>query len=251
MAAQKAPSYDELKKISKKIRDYLNGNLTQINTNLDNGIIDNNMDPWGQAAYGSQTFTDIDLGVCRAESNGNFAVQNLTGLSTLNISDFEEVAVLSPPSYGYDMYHGDGQCKGTIGPMSADLNGYVRAHCGVIGAHVNPTGFISIGGIAFTMDFEVNVSGTPEPSDNEFCINSLNVAGIEEFDLVGNIDVQIDGLGIFQSLLEPIINWVINNLLKSVLEGAIIMAILNSMNQELNSNLPTCITTGSDATKPN
>ena len=247
MAAQKNLNIDP-GTIAEKITNYLNGNITQINTNLDNGIIANNMDPWGQAAHGSSTLKEINLGFCKAEANGNFAVQNLTGLSTLNISEFN-ISDIYPQSEGSDIYYGVGSCDGTIDALSAGLYGYVRAHCGALGDHVDPTGSISIGGISFTLHF--NVSGTLDTSDNEFCVNSLNFPSFENFDLLGNVDVQINGLGIFQSLLEPIINWVTNNLIKSVLASAIEVAITNNVNQELNSNLPICISLGSDATKPN
>lgn len=227
----------EQKATSDPIQDFLNAIikslLPKINSEIQSAIKSNHLDPWGQVAHGSDTLGSINLGICHASVRASYNVGNMKGLSSFDIKSLQ-ISSAHQDGNNPGKLVGTVTMSGALGSnLSAHVGGGVEAKCGFIHKSVG------LGGTATVKGTTVNATGsfTASIDGNKVCLNSVIIsnASID----YGNVDVSIDGLGIFNSFLSPLID-VIVGLFKGQIRGAISSALTPLINKEVSSVIPQC-----------
>lgn len=223
--------------MSNPIQNLLNkiiqGALPEINSGIQNAIKDAHLDPWGQVAHGKDTLGTINLGICHASAIADYNVSNMRGLSTININTLEITSLHQGDS--------DTQFIGSVnmaaslrGNLSTNVGGGIEAKCGFLHPHVGISGSASVSGT------NASATGTLTASikGGEVCIDSIVISNASVN--FSNVDVHIDGLGIFNVFLQPLID-IIVNIFKSQITGAIASAVTPLINTELKKVASQCL----------
>ena len=117
--------------------------------------------------------------------------------------------------------------------LSAHVGGGIEAKCGFI----HPS--VSIGGTATVSGITGSAGGTffAGVNNNQVCLNSLTITALSVN--YSNIDVSIDGLGIFNTFLSPLVDAIVG-LFKGQILSAISSAITPILNSVVNGAMPQC-----------
>lgn len=207
--------------------------LPKINSGIQGAITSGHLDPWGQIAHGSDTLGSINLGICDASVGASYNIGNMRGLSSFTINSLVITNV-----------HQDGgdasKLTGTLvlkaslkSNLSAHAGGSVEAKCGFVHPHVG------IGGTATVSGTTGIATGTFTASteNGNICLNTISISAMA-IDY-NNINVSIDGLGVFNSFLGPLTS-AISNLFKGPIRNAIASAVQPIINSKVNDALPQC-----------
>lgn len=221
--------------MSNQFQDLLNAliqaKLPQINGAVAAAIRSRGLDPMIHVTSGSQTIGRIDLGICTAEAVAGYALQNLTGLSHLHINSLAITSVTTTPDGS--ALHGSVQLNATVtSNLGIHLGGSFKAGCGFIKPSVGLGGNVTITSVS------INASGDFEATIGpQLCLTQIEVKnpGLN----YGNINVDIDGLGIFNSLLHPLENFILG-LVKGPVIGLIENAVTPAVNNALKGIFPQC-----------
>ena len=205
--------------------------LPALNTALVTAIQYKRLDPMINVTSGSQTIGSIDLGLCTAEAVASYVLQNLTGLSTLRINSLVITSATTTPD-GSAM-HGNVQLNANIvSNLGIEVGGSFRAGCGFIKPSVGIGGKVTISSVTVnaTGDFDATIG-------EQICLTHISIRnpGLN----YNNINVNIDGLGIFNGLLHPLENFILGQVkgpIISLIEGAVTPAV----NSALNGIFPQC-----------
>lgn len=205
--------------------------LPEINTAISSAIRSQGLDPMINVTSGSDTIGSINLGICTAEAVASYALQNLTGLSTLFVNSL--VITSSTTTQDGSAMHGKVQLNATLrSDLGIHVSGNFRAGCGFIKPSVGLGGNITISSVSInaTGDFDATIGNT-------LCLTEVDVMnpGLN----YGNINVDIDGLGIFNSLLHPLENFILG-LVKGPVINLIEGAVTPAINNALKGVLPQC-----------
>ena len=216
------------------LNNIIQDTIPEINSGIQNAIKSGHLDPWGQVAHGNNTLGTIDLGICNASAVANYNVNNMKELSTISIDTLEVTSVHQGQN--------DTQFIGSLNmsaslssSLSANIGGVVEAQCGFVHPHVG------INGEAFVASTDANASGalTASIKGGEVCIDSIVISNVSvNFD---DIQVHINGLGIFNSL-ERLLTNIIVGVFESQIRNAIASALTPIMNTQLQKVTSKCLT---------
>jgi len=221
--------------MSNQFQDLLNAliqsKLPQINSAVSSAIKSRGLDPMVNVTSGSQTIGSIDLGICTAEAVAGYVLQNLTGLSTLQINSLVITSSTATPD-GSSL-HGTVRLDAKItSNLGIHLGGSFKAGCGFIKPSVGLGGNVNISSVSIsaTGDFDATIG-------SQLCLTHIEIKnpGLN----YGNINVNIDGLGIFNTLLGPLENFILG-LVKGPVIGLIQGAVTPAVNNALNGVFPQC-----------
>ena len=205
--------------------------LPKINSAIQNAISANHLDPWGQVASGSDTLGKIDLGICTASADASYAITNMRGLSSFTL---DSIILNSASSGENNTVVGDVSVVAHMGSdLSTNVSGKFSAGCGFI----HPS--VGIGGTATVSGLSAHANGryTASTSNGQVCLSELDVRSLTVD--YGNVNVHIDGLGIFSSLLDPLVSAIVN-LFNGDIKGDISSAVTPIIDREIAAVLPQC-----------
>jgi hypothetical protein len=204
--------------------------IPTLNEELPQAIKDAGLDPWKTVAKGSDTLGKIDLGVCKASAKASYSITDMKGLSSIEITG-ADVTSLS----------GTTTITGTLSlsaklnkDLSARLSGKISAKCGVISDSESISGTATAKGVTgkATGDFTATV-GMPQS-----CLASVKITKFSlDYD---DIKVKVDGLGIFNSLLDPLVD-AVDALFGDAIKTEVADALRPVLNDLLADELPFCI----------
>lgn len=206
--------------------------LPEINSGIQNEIKSNHLDPWGQVAHGSDRLGSINLGICEASANADYNVNNLRGLSSVEITNLE---ITSVQSQGNKFVGTVNMSAFLRANLSANVGGGIEAQCGFLHPHVGISGSVNVSGTQMSGigTFEASMDG------DKVCLDSIVISRPTiNFD---NIDVHIDGLGIFNTFLHPLEDLIVG-LFKTQISSAVANAVTPLVNNELKNVLSQCLT---------
>lgn len=205
--------------------------LPDINAAIGAAIKSQGLDPMIHVASGSHNIGSIDLGICTATASASYSLQNLTGLSSLVINSLE----ITSATTGEDgkTVHGSVALSASMSSnLGINVGGKFTAGCGLVKNSVRISGRVTVSTVtvAATGDFDATVG-------SDICLTEIHISnpGLN----YGNIIVDIDGLGIFNSLLHPLENFILG-IVKGQLVGAIQGALTPPLNSAINGQLPQC-----------
>lgn len=209
--------------------------LPAINSAIQGAIRDNHLDPWGQVASGQDTFGSINLGVCHASVGADYNVNNMRGLSGFSIANVTVQSLSSDPSNSNSLSGTITLDAGISGDLSTGVGGGVEAKCGFIHPHVGISGKATVSGT--TVHAAGSFTASLSDSGSKICLDKVSVSNAT-IDY-GNVHVTIDGLGIFNSILSPLIDAIVG-LFKGQIRSAIASALTPILNSKINGELPLC-----------
>lgn len=204
--------------------------IPTLNQELPQAIKDAGLDPWKDVVSDEETLGKINLGVCTASAKAKYSIKDMVGLSSMEILAADVTSL-----------NGTTTVTGTL-TMSAKLNkdlsakvsGSVSAKCGFISEKVSISGTVTAKGVTgkATGDFTATV-GVPQS-----CLAAVKITSFSlDYD---DIKVKIDGLGIFNSLLDPLVD-AVDALFGKEIKTEIADAIKPVLNDLLADELPFCI----------
>lgn len=212
--------------------------LPALNEQLPALIVSEGLDPLKNVVSGSDDLGSINLGICTAKAEAEYSIENMKGLSSL---------VVETLTLGTCEINGDASTEAqtlVVGTMtlsaeltsnlSADVSGSIKASCGGISEKVGISGTVIAKGVSGSGA----ASFTATVSANSACLTVLDITQLSL--KYKDIDVNIDDLGIFNSLLQPLID-VINDLFGSYIEDALSPVVQGVLNSTLKDLLPFCI----------
>ena len=204
--------------------------LPALNAALPKAIKDAGLDPWKEVAKGSETLGKINLVVCTASAKASYSIKDMLGLSSIEITSADVTSL-----------EGTTTVTGTLTMaaklnknLSAKLSGKVSASCGIVSESVGISGSVTAKGVTgkATGDFTATLSV------EQSCMTSVKIT---KFSLnYSDIDVKVDGLGIFNSLLDPLVD-AIDDLFGDAIKGEVADALKPVLNDLLADELPFCI----------
>lgn len=202
-----------------------------INKNIPKWIEDAGLDPWKEVVDGKETLGKINLGVCTAKVKASYDIKNMEGLSSLIIDN----ATLSNVDFS-DLSKVTGDIKlnaELTSKLKADVSGKLKAECGVISESVKISGNVKATDVTGTGkgSFSADLSGGA-------CLTTVKLSSLS-LDYK-DIDVNIDGLGIFNDFLDPLVD-LIDDIFGSAIKGEIANAVKPVLNSLLEDELPYCL----------
>lgn len=219
------------------IEDLLNKMVTAmlpvINTGIQNAIIGGNLDPWGQVANGNDNFGSIDLGICDASANGHYNVNNMRGLSSITIDSFVLSSLGEHPDNSNEL-HGIVNLSAFLArDLSANAGGDIEAKCGFLHPSVGISGSANVSGAVA----RASGSFTASINSGSVCLNSVTISDLRVS--YSGVNIDIDGLGIFNFVLRPLID-AISSLFRGPITDAIGGALRPVLNDQINKVMPLC-----------
>ncbi len=241
--------------------------LPQLNSTLPSTITDNGLDPLADVASGSETLGSVNIGVtiagqfigCRASAQANYNISNLRGLSSLQVNTL----AIDTLDVSNGLVDASGSLSAGLSSVSLDAGGGISGSCraclGDLGCATASTGNVGISGSVsvpnITASGTLNLDGyygEPNEGENSDPDPDLTIESCIIDDLFvdplsitfGTPDISINGLGVFNDLLDPLIG-LIDDLVGSSLEGSISDGVKSAINSALvdpeTSVLPLCI----------
>ncbi len=206
--------------------------LPILNASLPTYIEDAGLDPWDEVLSGKETLGKINLGICTAKVKAKYNIKNMKGLSSLVI---QSLTVESMESSGETTVTGTMKLAAKLSSsLSAKIGGSVSAECGVVKESIGISGKATAKGVTG----QGNLTYTAELSVGSSCFTALKVKSLSlDYD---DIKVEIDGLGIFNSFLQPLID-LIDVLFGDAIKGEVADALKPVFNDLIGKELPFCL----------
>ncbi|CAM1359926.1 hypothetical protein [Tenacibaculum xiamenense] len=238
----------------------LEGLVPKINTIVDKLIVSEGYDPWKNIDSGKVSPGSINLGICSATVYAEYYLKNLTGLSSLEITEAEVVSLNSiaeelakhpnqnevpaiKKAMGFSNLQNNSSddLSGNIAiearlnkSLSLQLGGSVGAKCGFIHPSVGLGGSISVNSITGSGSGNISVSA----ESGKVCLSKIQIENLS-FDF-SNIDVSINGLGIFNVILDPLVN-LFKGVIKDKVLPQIESLVKSKLNDVISGELPQCL----------
>ena len=204
--------------------------LPELNEELPQAIKDAGLDPWKNVASDSKTLGKINLGVCKASAKASYSIKDMTGLSSLEITSAEAGSL-----QGTTTITGTLSMRAKLNKsLSAKVSGKISAKCGIVSDSASISGKVTAKGVTGkgAGNFTATISGTTA------CVTEAKITTFSlDYD---DIDVKIDGLGIFNSLLDPLVD-AVDALFGSAIKNEVANALKPVLNDLLKDELPFCI----------
>lgn len=204
--------------------------LPTINQLLPPAITAAGLDPWKDVVSGSDTLGKINLGVCTASAKASYSIKDMTGLGSLQLTSIDALSLS-----GTTTITGALSLAGALGKsLSAKVSGKVSAKCGMISESVGISGKATAKG--------VTGKGTGEFTATLGAESCLTAVKITTFSLdYDDIDISIDGLGMFNSLMDPLVD-AVDALFGDAIKDEVARALMPVLNDLLKGELPLCVT---------
>lgn len=220
------------------LNDLIAALLPIINQEIPAFMVSEGLDPLETVVSGSDTLGSINLGICTAKAKANYSIEDMKGLSSLIIESLE---IDTSKINGDESDEITTTVVGTLwvsakltSDLSAKVSGSIKASCGGISESVGISGKVTASGV--TGKGSANFTATL--SAEKSCFNELDITDLSL--KYKSIDVDIDGLGIFNEFLEPLVD-LINDLFGSYIEDALSPVVQKALNDLLKDTLPVCI----------
>jgi hypothetical protein len=218
--------------VNKALNALIAALLPVVNSQLPSYLKEAGLDPW-EGVKGDKTLGKINLGVCTAKVEASYAIKNVTGLSTLDITTLTIDTVV--PS-------GPKAVNGTMtmfaklnSDLSAKVSGKVSAKCGALSESAGISGKVTAGGVTGKGQVKFAAS-LDEP---KICLDSLDITSLGlDYE---KIKVEIDGLGVLNEFLAPLVA-AIDELFGNTIKHEIAGIVRDELNKLLKGELPFCIT---------
>lgn len=196
-------------------------------------IKDAGLDPWKAGFSGSKTLGKIDLGICKASVKASYSFKDIKGLSSLVITEMKYVERNTSQE---PTITGAIELKAVLNSdISAKVSGKITAGCGGINESVGISGkakaegVTGIGVMVYTAEL-----AAPQSCYTKMEIKNLNL-------MYSDIDVDIDGLGMFNKFMNPLVDTV-NGAFGDLIKGAISDVLETELNKLIKGIMPFCIT---------
>lgn len=211
--------------------------LPVINAEIPEVMVEEGLDPLEEVLSGSDTLGKINLGICTAKVKVNYNISDMKGLSSLYINSMEiDECKINGDESNETITTVVGSAWISVeltSDLSAKVGGSVEASCGGIDEKVGLSGKVTAGGVKGkgSTDFTVTLSA------EQACFEELKIT---DFSLsYKDIDVDIDGLGIFNEFLQPLID-LINDVFGDYIEDALSPVVKDALNGLLKDMMPAC-----------
>ena len=205
--------------------------LPQVNSAIQGVISSNHLDPWGHVAGSTDNLGHIDLGICTASASASYSITNMRGLSSFSI---DSIVINSSQAGANNTITGDVSVSAHMGGnLSTGVGGKFTAGCGFIHPSVGISGNATLSSITA----HANGVYTASSINGQVCLTALDVRSL--IVNYGSVHVDIDGLGIFNSLLGPLVD-AITSLFNGQIKSAIGSAITPLIDEEIAKILPQC-----------
>lgn len=218
--------------VNKALNALIAALLPVVNSQLPTVFEEAKLDPWEEVVNGKETLGKIDLGLCTAKAEASYAIKQMTGLASLDIATLQIETV---DSSGFPAVKGTMTAFAKLDHnLSAKVSGNISAKCGVLSESVGISGKVTAGGV--TGSGQVNF--VADLSVPRICLNVLDITKLS-FDYE-NIKVEIDGLGIFNKFLTPLVA-AVDELFGDTIKSEISGVVRDELNKLLKGQLPYCI----------
>lgn len=209
-----------------------------LNKELPPFIVSEGLDPMKTVVSGSDDLGKINLGICTAKAEADYSITNMKGLSSLVI---ETLTLDSCEINGDESTDTLTEVLGTLSVsarltsnLSADVSGSIKASCDGISEKVGISGTVTAKGVSGSGQG----SFTATVAAHQSCCTKLTITKLNLN--YKDIDVSIDGLGIFNDLLDPLVD-AINDLFGSYIKDELSSVVKNVLNGLLKDTLPLCV----------
>lgn len=208
-------------------------NLSKINQEIQNGIKQKNLDPMKHVTSGEEGLGHINLGICKAFAKAGYEIDDLSGLSSLNIISLEIVSGGSNPDNPSEV-NGKVQLEANMGAdIKAHVGGHVTAGCGFIHPKVGISGTVKATKVTAVTkgSFSATIKGS------QACLEQITLSQLSIN--YGSASINIDGLGVFNTFLKPLEDFILSQF-KGNIRSAVAAALTPVLNSEISKVLPLC-----------
>lgn len=196
-------------------------------------IVSENLDPMATVVSGSSTLGKINLGICKASCKASYSIKNMTGLSSL------EILTLTLDSCTQDSnnpitYNGTLSLTAKLNStLSTKVSGKIKASCSGISDSASISGTAKAKGCTGKghATFVATIS-------DQICLKSMTLSSLSLN--YSDIDIDIDGLGVFNSLLDPLVD-ALNDLFGSYIKSDLSDVVEGVLDDLLEDELPLCL----------
>jgi len=200
---------------------------------IDTLIKKEGLDPMVTATSGSVS-KKINLGVCTATASASWAVNDLTGLSTMQLLNLEALAIvgaINPAALNATL----GVTTHFNGNLNAQVKGNAKAKCSFVDPSIGISGSVLVSGLTASGQglFESVATNLTNP-----CLKAVNIQALKI--TYQAIKVTINDLGIFKDILDDLTNDIIAHF-KSDLETRISDLTRKAAQDAVNGMLPFCV----------
>lgn len=209
-----------------------------LNEELPAFIVGEGLDPLKNVVSGTDNLGKINLGICTAEAKASYSITNMKGLSSIQI---ETLTLDSCEINGDESTEALTQVVGTLwvsakltSNLSADVGGSIKASCGGISEKVGISGTVTAKGVTGSGA----ATCTATVAADQACCTTLTITQLSLN--YKDIDVSIDGLGIFNDLLDPLVD-LINDVFGSYIKDELSSITKSALNSLLKDTLPLCV----------
>lgn len=209
--------------------------LPLINKELPGTIVSEGLDPLEKVDSGSDKLGKINLGICKAKAKASYDIEDMKGLSSMEIKSMTITSIGSTSNLS--------SVSGTMSiyvqlnsNLSTKVSGKFKASCSGISSSEKISGKATAKGV--TGNGEVSFESTLSESKGESCLNTIKVTKLNF--KYKDIDVKIDGLGVFNDFLKPLVD-AIDDLFGEYIVDDLTPVVKNALNKELKKILPVCV----------
>ncbi len=214
--------------------------LPALNEALPPFIVSEGLDPMKTVVSGSENLGSIDLGICKAKAEANYSITDMKGLSSLFIETLT-VDMSATRINGDESTDTMTTVTGTLfmaakltSHLTADVSGSIKASCGGISEKVGISGKVTAKGVTG----KGNANFTATLSLSKSCMTQLHITDLSLN--YSDIDVSIDGLGIFNDLMQPLVD-AIDDLFGSYIKDELSSVVKGVLNDLLKDFIPYCV----------
>ena len=219
--------------ITKLLNEMLAQFLPQLNQELPQAITDANLDPLANVASEKKTFAKINLGICHARATGDYAIEDMKGLSSLSIT---AMTVKNANTSNLTDISGTISLSVKLSrKLSAKLGGGLTAKCGITHLHVGISGTASATGLSGTAMGNFNATFTL--SSGRMCLTNFSLQNLSLN--YTDINVKVNHLGVFNKLLNLLVD-AINKLFGKAIKGEISAKLTPVLAKQISKRLPFC-----------
>ncbi|HGY1008155.1 TPA: hypothetical protein ACNUUR_000716 [Aeromonas salmonicida] len=210
----------------------IQNHLPAINQAIQSEILNRDLDPWVHVTSANDRLGTINLEVCTAYVEVGYEVDNMRGLSSVQISSLE-VNTCGQNPQNSDEVNGTVNIAARSGGICTGLGGHAEAGCGFLCPSVGLSGTVSASGVSAigSGSFQAQIKG------EQICLTNVRLGQLNlSYD---NLSVNIDGLGIFNDFLHPLEDLILKQF-NNQISNQIASALTPVLNSQVGIILPLC-----------
>lgn len=219
--------------IESVINSLLAALLPAINKQLPSFIQSEGLDPLDKVVSDDETLGKVNLGVCKAKAKASYDIKDMKGLSSMEV----ETLVLDSIDSQDDLSNVTGTLSLSVklnSDLTAKVSGKVKAACGVISETASISGKVTAKGVTG----KGKATFTAGISTSKSCLNDVKITSLS-LDYK-NVDVKIDDLGIFNDLLDPLVD-AVNDVFGKYIKDALAPVVKTELNKLIDDIVPMCV----------